>query len=190
MAVKRGWYPVHRRAAPWTLLAVLTYLGCGEEPLEQRRADVPIEIPESMRLEHEEIHGALAAATEEPGAVGEAARALADVLQPHFTREEQIALPPLGLLGPLARGEYEPSMGEVLPMTDSLEAEWPQMLREHEVVAAAAVRLEDAARAAGNLEVQRLASRLQAHAETEEDVNYPAAVLVGRVVRMHQERPQ
>jgi hypothetical protein len=54
------------------------------------------EIPKSIRVEHEEIHSTLAEATKAAGAVGVAARELAQVLHPHFVREEQIALPPLG----------------------------------------------------------------------------------------------
>ena len=50
------------------------------------------EIPASMRAEHEEIHAALERATQATGRVGEAARALAKVLHPHFVREDQIAL--------------------------------------------------------------------------------------------------
>lgn len=188
VTAKRRGSLVRRPAPALALLVAVASGACGEGPPEPRSAAVQIEIPEAMRLEHEEIHGALVAATEAPGAVGEAARALAEVLHPHFVREEQIALPPLGLLGPLARGEYESSMREVLAMTDSLEAEWPKMLREHEAIAAAAARLEEVARAEGNVEAERVATTLQAHAKTEEDVNYPAAILVGRVVRMLQER--
>ena len=46
-----------------------------------------VEIPPSMRAEHEEIHDALERATLEPGRVGDAARTLARVLHPHFERE-------------------------------------------------------------------------------------------------------
>jgi iron-sulfur cluster repair protein YtfE (RIC family) len=141
-------------------------------------------IPASMRAEHAAIHDALLRATRAPGAVGEAARALADVLHPHFVREEQIALPPLSLLRPLARGEFEPRMRGVLPMSDSLRDELPRMLREHEAIGAAARRLEEVARQAGNAEVEALAKALQQHARTEEEVFYPAAVLVGEVVRV------
>jgi hypothetical protein len=140
-------------------------------------------VPESIRAEHAEIHGALERATRAPGRVGEAARALAAVLHPHFVREEQIALPPLALLRPLAEGRFEPSMRAVLPMTDSLRAELPQMLREHVRIGAAARRLEQVAREEGNAEVELLAQKLQLHARSEEEVLYPAAVLVGDLVR-------
>ena len=100
-----------------------------------------IQIPESMRIEHDEIHGELVEATKRDGRIGEAARELAKVLHSHFEREEQIALPPLGLLRPLAAGEFDRGMMEVLGMTDALREELPQMLEEHRAIAAAARKL-------------------------------------------------
>lgn len=147
------------------------------------QATMKIEIPSSVRHEHEHIHEALVAATSAPGEVGEAARELAEILHPHFVREEQIALPPLGVLEALARGEYASWMRDVLPMTDSLALELPEMLREHEGIGAAAKRLEQVARAAGVTEVEQLAKALQQHAKSEEEIFYPAAILAGEVVR-------
>jgi hypothetical protein len=146
------------------------------------------EIPASMRAEHEAIHAALEQATKTPGAVGQAARALATVLHPHFVREEQIALPPLGLLAPLARGEFTDAMLDVLPMTDSLRAELPHMLQEHVAIRAATEKLGQVARAERNAAVVRLAEQLALHAKSEEEMFYPAAVLVGDVVRARAER--
>jgi hypothetical protein len=143
----------------------------------------PIRIPESIRAEHEEIHAALLRATKAAGEVGAAARALAAVLHPHFVREEQIALRPLGLLAPLARGKATPEMRSVLPMTDSLRAELPRMLEEHKEIANATRHVLEVARAAGDSAVVRLASQLMLHAQSEEEVFYPAAILVGDVVR-------
>jgi hypothetical protein len=142
-----------------------------------------IAIPESIRAEHQEIHAELEAASKAPGAVGAAARELAAVLHPHFVREEQIALPPLSLLGPLSRGERTPEMRAVLPMTDSLRAELPRMLKEHVAIHAATVKLGEAARAAGNAAVAEVADKLAVHAKSEEEVFYPAAILVGDLVR-------
>jgi hypothetical protein len=50
-------------------------------------------------------------------------------------------------------------------------------------IGAAARRLEQVAREEGNAEVERLAQKLQLHARSEEEVLYPAAVLVGELVR-------
>jgi hypothetical protein len=142
-----------------------------------------IEIPESMRAEHEAIHEELVRATKLPGSVGTAARELAAVLHPHFVREEEIALPPLGLLAPLARGENTPEMRDVLRMTDALRAELPRMLEEHKAISAATIHLREVARAANNLVVARLADQLLLHARSEEELFYPAAILVGELVR-------
>ena len=142
-----------------------------------------IVIPAAMKAEHDAIHQQLVRATQAPGRTGEAARALAQVLHPHFVREEQIALPPLGLLAPLGRGEFTPAMAAVLPMTDSLRTELPRMLEEHKAIHAATARLGEVARAESNAEAANLATTLAGHAEGEEQIFYPAALLVGEVVR-------
>lgn len=147
-----------------------------------------VEIPGSIRVEHDEIHAALERATREAGPVGEAARALAKVLHPHFVREEQVALPPLGLLAPLARGEFSQGMLDVLPMSDSLRTELPHMLEEHVTIRAATAKLGQVARDEGNVGIVRLAEKLALHARSEEEILYPAAILVGDLVRARAAR--
>jgi hypothetical protein len=146
-------------------------------------------VPASVRTEHEHIHAALVDITKAPGSVGEAARELARVLHPHFVREEEIALPPLGLLGPLAAGEFSPEMQSVLPMTDALSNELPQMLRDHVQIAAATRRLQQVSKEAGHQQGEALARELLAHAKSEEEIFYPAAILVGEVVRSRARDP-
>ena len=140
------------------------------------------EIPKPLQAEHEELHAMLVKATQEPGAVGEAAREVARLLHPHFVREEQFALPPLALLAELARGGVTPDMAEVLPMTQRLKAELPAMLAEHQQIVGALGKLRAAARASGLAEYERFADALVLHAQTEEQVLYPAAILVGEHV--------
>lgn len=136
-------------------------------------------IPVSLKVEHEELHRELAAATSAPGRVGETARAAAELLHPHFLDEEAFALPPLGLLAPLARGEPIAETAAVTAMTDRLKAELPRMLAEHRAITAVLHQLADAARAAGDAARVRLAEKIVAHAQAEEEVMYPAAILVG-----------
>jgi hypothetical protein len=142
-----------------------------------------IAAPASIGEEHHELHEVLAAATKEPGALGAAAGKLEAVLGPHFAREEQIATPPLGLLGPLAHGPATVEMRNVLLMTDALEAELPQMLKEHDGIRAATAAFRAAAVKAKRDEYVRFADELAAHARQEEELLYPAAILVGRYVK-------
>jgi hypothetical protein len=141
-----------------------------------------LQSPQSIRHEHEELLAVLKQASAESGDLGVSARALRDVLTPHFRREEEIATPPLGLLRPLASGPVTPQMRAVLPMTTALERELPQMLAEHRRIGAARTALETAARAANRPEYVAFAQTLAAHARQEEEVLYPAAILVGRYI--------
>ncbi|MDZ7260614.1 MAG: hypothetical protein ONB05_00640 [candidate division KSB1 bacterium] len=60
------------------------------------------EIPKPLKMEHEELHAELVRATKVGGEIGEAAKAVAEILHPHFVKEEEYALPPLGILSLLA----------------------------------------------------------------------------------------
>ena len=142
-----------------------------------------LEIPQSLKIEHEALHSTLVKATKVAGATGEAARAVAVALHPHFVKEEQLALPALALLAPLARGQLTPEMREVVLLTDRLRTELPQMLAEHRAIVAALDKLVEAARADGHTQYADFAEELKLHARTEEEVMYPAAVLVGEYIK-------
>ena len=141
------------------------------------------EIPLPLQQEHEQLHAELRRVTQADGEVGEAARRLARLMHPHFVKEDEIALPPLGLLQALAAGRFDPAMGGVLDLTARLRTELPAMLAEHRSIVDALDRLQDAARRAGRDDVVEFAQALKLHAATEEQVMYPAAILVGGLVR-------
>jgi hemerythrin superfamily protein len=141
-------------------------------------------IPHPLKAEHEELHAELARARDSGGRTGEAAKLVAKILHPHFVREEEIAMPPLALLQALAGDKVSPEMSQVLSMTDSLEAELPQMLDQHREIVTALERLARAANDEGKPRVARFAEKLILHAQTEEQVLYPAAILIGRYVKL------
>lgn len=141
-------------------------------------------IPDPLKAEHEELHAELARARGSGGRTSEAATAVAEALHPHFVREEEIAMPPLALLTALAEDRLSPEMSEVLAMTDRLEAELPQMLEQHKGIVEALERLSRAAEDEDKPEVARFAKKLVLHAQTEEQVLYPAAILAGRYVKL------
>lgn len=141
-----------------------------------------------MKLEHEELHAALVQATKTGGKTGEAAKAVAKVLHHHFVKEEEFALPPIGLLSLLARGKIDKKMLGVLAMTDRLKAELGQMLHEHKAVVAALKKLVAAAKKEKLPEHARFAEKLMLHAQTEEEVLYPAAILIGDFLKLKFER--
>lgn len=146
-------------------------------------------IPDSLRLEHEQLHAKLAEATRLPGRTGEAARTVAKILHPHFLREDEYAIPPLGLLARLARGQRTPDMAEVLPLVARLKEEMPLMIEEHRAITGALIQLGNAASEEGLRQWAEFADELRLHAQTEEEVLYPAAIIVGELVK-HRLTPQ
>ena len=150
---------------------------------------IRVEIPKSVQSEHQAIHATLKEATRATGRVGPAAQELAKILHPHFVREEAVALPPLGLLVRLASGEVSAEMADILPMTDALKRELPQMLEEHKAIRAAVEYLRVAAHADNAEKYERLANELALHAQTEEEVLYPTAILIGDIIRARLGQP-
>ena len=114
------------------------------------------EIPVPLKQKHEALHDQLRQATQVGGEVGKLAETVARLMYPHFVKEDQIALPPLGLLATLAHGDATPEMAGVLALTDQLGAELPTMLAEHQAIVEALQRLRDAAQRAGRSKDRRL----------------------------------
>jgi hypothetical protein len=146
------------------------------------------EIPQPLRVEHEELHAALAKATKGGGEVGEAARAVARLLHLHCVQEETYALLPLGLLPRLVAGRVTPGMASVLPLTDRVKTEQSQMREAHKAIVAALKHLAAVARKEGRLEYVHVAERLLVHVQTEEEVLYPAAILIGEYLKLQLNR--
>lgn len=104
-------------------------------------------------------------------------------MHPHFLKEEEYALPPLGLLRALSKGKLEAGMAEVLKLTDKLEGDLPHMISEHRDIVTALQQLVEAAKSENKLAHARFAEKLIAHAQAEEEVSYPTALLIGRYLK-------
>lgn len=143
-------------------------------------------VPESLELEHEELHSRLVKVIEQGGDVGEAAKAVAEVLHPHFEKEEEYALPPLGLLTSLSNqgNNISSEMKSVLTMTEKLKADLPHMIEEHNNIIVALDNLIEVAKKENKTEVVQFAEKLKLHAKTEEEVLYPTAILIGEYLKL------
>jgi hypothetical protein len=163
------------------VIALVAVVAAGIRP--SAPAPQKLQPPASIQTEHHEIHEALVALTKADGPVGSAAKDLAATLHPHFVREEEIALPPLGMLAPLAAGRTPDGMKEAAAMAETLKNEMPRMLEEHKAIRAATERLARVSKEERHAAGQAFAATLALHAQTEEEVLYPAAILVGELIR-------
>lgn len=140
--------------------------------------------PKSLRAEHEELHAELEKVVRTGGATGDAARGVNCALEPHFQKEEEYALPPLGLLPSLASGVVSPDMMAAAEMAGRLRSSLGQMLQEHKEIAVALDVLTNAAKQEGKDDVVSFAKKLMMHAKMEEEVLYPASILIGEYLKL------
>jgi iron-sulfur cluster repair protein YtfE (RIC family) len=147
-----------------------------------------LEIPEVLRREHRQLDLQLQSATVLSTPLGLAARNLATILHSHLLREEQFALPLLGVLPHLADGKVGTEMGIVVPIAERLRRELPSLRQEHVAIVDALEAFAEAARAEDRAEYVQLAHALIEHVRTEEAILYPAALMAGEYVRLYQSR--
>jgi hypothetical protein len=146
-----------------------------------RVGDEPVlGVPPAVAAEHDEIQAALEQAVRSGGATGEAALTVRKLLQPHFEKEEQYAMPPLSLLPRLATDQVTGDLRGALAVTRRFREEYPMMLADHRAILAALSDLAAAAEQESKPHQAAFARKLMHHAETEEQVLYPAALLIAK----------
>jgi hypothetical protein len=118
-----------------------------------------LRIPAALKIEHENLYNDLKLATGESGETGTIAGEVAKYIYPHFVKEEELALPPLGALVALSEGALSEDMKGVIAVTDRFRKEYPKMLEEHKHILEALKRLSLVARQEKNYEVAHFVVR-------------------------------
>lgn len=136
-------------------------------------------MPESLRVEHEQLRADLEQAIRIGGRIGEAAQALQSLLHPHFRREDDNVFLGLGLLQSVAEGKVTAGMYELVVKAEQLKSELPEMLAEHDQIRKALERLGQEATKEGRPQIAYFAAKLLHHARMEEEILYPAAIVLG-----------
>ena len=138
--------------------------------------------PSSLKIEHEELDAELAALIAETGDLGAAAREVARSLHAHFASEEELAMPLLGLLLEVATGGVERSLEPAAAVAQRLKFELPRLFAEHRAIVTALEGLAACGARAARADVAHFVRKLRLHAQTEEEVLYPAAIVVGALI--------
>jgi hypothetical protein len=97
-------------------------------------------------------------------------------------------MPPLGLLEPLARNESldDAEVQEAIRMAERLGREYSKMLNEHQVMTEALQKLAAAAKDEAKPDHTAFAEALIMHAQNEEQVLYPATLVIGEYLKLRQ----
>ena len=137
-------------------------------------------VPLSIKKEHEYLLDNIHKITLFQDSTGHAAVKLKELMQHHFKEEEDYVLPPLGLLPLLASGKLPEQSKEVIQLCEKLKSQLSHLSAEHQLIKA----FMQAATKENHLEIIEFEKELQQHATTEEEVFFPAAILIGEYLKL------
>ncbi len=143
-----------------------------------------LKTPNPLQSENQELLSDIKQASRLEGRTGKATQLVARLLERHFAKEEEFALPPLGLLTALAQGTIEQEMAAAIIMAARLHDELPDLLAEQHVIVVALEELMAAAESEGHAELVGLAEQLMLNAEIKRQVSYPTAILIGKYLQL------
>jgi hypothetical protein len=143
-------------------------------------------VPPVMKAEHDHLHHQLADALAAGGKTAAAAKKVEAVLGPHFNEEDAYALPPLGLLESIAQGKQPtPEQSRTATaMADQLRSNYDQMLSEHKQLTDSLRELAQVASEENKPEAAAFAEALTLHAQNEEQILYPATLMIGEYLKL------
>jgi DNA-binding XRE family transcriptional regulator len=141
------------------------------------------DIPQSIRLQHEEDEATLNELSRKPAPVGPAAKAALDLVKRHHQREAEYILPPLTLLPQLADGKVTPDMKWAIEMADKVKANHEQIFQEHAQITDAMNALLLAADRAHNAAAAEFARGAVADSLADMELDEPTTILIGDYLR-------
>ncbi len=145
---------------------------------------VELRIPESLQLSHAQLNAALLEAMQAGGQTMIAAEVVAQLLEPHLHKEDTEVLRILGFLAPLAADRIDLADAKDVSEWDELEKSERCLHEEHTALIAAAEKLRTIARAEDAHQVLDFAERLLLRIRLDEEILYPAALLIRNYVRL------
>lgn len=145
------------------------------------------EIPSSLSLGHEELNKKLKGLIKLGGKTGQAAKRAEKLMHAHFDRQEKYVLPPLGLLQSLADGKLPENVRSVINDIGDVKKGVSKMIVEHQQIIPALRELEEIAVKEIHPTVKPLVEDLILYALMEEQLLFPAAVLVGEFLKLNSE---
>lgn len=141
--------------------------------------------PPSLEKEHEEIHKTLATIVESSGNTAAVAKQVRTLMQPHFEKEEQLSIPVLGALLPYVEGTLTPeAKNQAIEIANMFKQEYKNMLNEHKQIVVALDNLSKTASMENRQDALTFIEQLKAHAMNEEQVTYPATIVIGDLLQM------
>ncbi len=143
---------------------------------------MPLTPPPSAERAHQELAHLLVKVQHLSGKTGSLAEDLAKKLHAHMEKEENLVLPLLGLLPDLIFGKpSQSSVKRAFRLYLEMKKEYSIMVNGHREITKLLSRLKKLGAEEGHLTAVRFAEALEQHANEEEEILYPAALLAGKL---------
>lgn len=139
--------------------------------------------PKSLLHGHEHLYADIKDIISMGGKVGKKAEFLSDLLYSHFQKEEEYALPPLSLLLALSEGNWKVDTKAAISMSNKFQSIMEEMKKEHNNIDKVLVELKTLADEENNSKAKLFVQNLRLHIELEDQVLYPATILVGNYLK-------
>lgn len=159
-------------------LAATLLLGGGNRTLAQT-----IELPQSVRLDHERTIAYLTRIAQRGGATASIAEKAASFLKTHYAKEEAFIFAPLAVLPDLVEGRPIPNAQQIIAMAERTRAARAELYQEHTQITTLMNELIEAATKESDRELANLATRMAMQSLHEVEVLQPTTILIGEYLR-------
>jgi len=140
--------------------------------------------PASILKEHEYLLSRIHGIASYKDSTGRAAQKLLELMQHHFTEEEDYVLPTLGLLPILTSDSLPENIDDIIKLTDKLESNTTHLNVEHQMIRAYMQETIQAAAFDKHPEIIEIEKVLRQHASLEEEILFPTALMIGRYLKL------
>ncbi len=141
--------------------------------------------PESLRLEHLKLREQIYALSKENNDLGVSLRPVMEIFYAHALKEEERVFPALEVLPLLAESKIIDSMRSLKGIADEMKAGlYEELLEDHKAILEPLKKISRSALDQGRMEFVEFAERFILHAQMEEEMLYPAALVTAEYFQL------
>jgi hemerythrin superfamily protein len=145
-------------------------------------------IPQFILEEHTNFLSFIDSLTLQKDSTGIIALKLKEIMMHHFREEEDYVLPALGVLSLLARDSVPSKPKEIILLTDKLKTQQHHIRAEHQLIGAFLKELLSVTNKEDRPAIEMFRKTVQRHAEDEETIYFPAAIVVGEHLKLRTKK--
>lgn len=138
----------------------------------------------SLLKEHRNLLSQMQPLTSYTDSTGQVAITLYELMQHHFSEEENYVLPPLAALPLLVSGQSQQQTEELLLLTEKFKTQLSHINAEHQMIKVLLEELNQIAARDGHPMPVGFEEDLHRHAQMEEEIFFPASILVGEYLKL------